>query len=362
MKPVPGNTEVFRSVSARSWQEFGRNGWPRSIIRSVHRGRPFRTAFTLIEVVTVVGIIAVLLAILVPALTSARNRGKRAHCLARIKEIGVATATYAAGNDDLLPPAVIGWHPTQQRMLAKLDLDPCDLPVNYGWAELLYEEMYPGETVDDFEEFAEGRWSHFPAQRNYKDKYNRAFNCAAASVVSTHAGHYRVYMPGWATRFYATNKEGRIVRANNFSVNVGSSRLSDISPGDVLLGDANESSSQGDYEERRPYMALCPERMEGLNCPAYETSYIGLATVLRTEDITSTANSYRDRCKVANPGNRFSHRHSGGANFLFGDFHAEWSDSLRLRLACDHDLNGIPDGVSDDARLIAGCDPPLDNP
>ena len=42
-------------------------------------------------------------------------------------------------------------------------------------------------------------------------------------------------------------------------------------------------------------------------------------------------------------GNRFSDRHSGGANYLFQDLHGSWSTKLREDLSEDYDLNGVED-------------------
>lgn len=55
-----------------------------------------KRAFTLIELLVVVAIIALLIAILLPALQSAKEQGKRAKCLANMRQIGVATQGYAS--------------------------------------------------------------------------------------------------------------------------------------------------------------------------------------------------------------------------------------------------------------------------
>src|SRR5262249_30210718 len=56
-------------------------------------GRP---GFTLIELLVVVAIIALLIAILLPSLARAKEQGKIAACLANLKAIGVAAASYEA--------------------------------------------------------------------------------------------------------------------------------------------------------------------------------------------------------------------------------------------------------------------------
>lgn len=56
--------------------------------------------FTLIELLVVIAVIAVLMAILMPALHRAREQGQRAACLSNLKQLTVAWVLYADENDD----------------------------------------------------------------------------------------------------------------------------------------------------------------------------------------------------------------------------------------------------------------------
>lgn len=61
-------------------------------------------AFTLVELLVVISILAMLMAILVPCLGSARERAKRTACMANLRSIGQSIFVYAYDNDDKLIP------------------------------------------------------------------------------------------------------------------------------------------------------------------------------------------------------------------------------------------------------------------
>ena len=59
--------------------------------------------FTLIELLIVIAIIAILAAMLLPALNQARERGKCVSCSSRLKSLGQVVAMYVADSQDFLP-------------------------------------------------------------------------------------------------------------------------------------------------------------------------------------------------------------------------------------------------------------------
>jgi len=64
---------------------------------------PRRRAFTLVELLVVIGIIAVLVGLLFPAFSKAREQAYRTKCLSNLRTLGQAMFAYANNNHDRLP-------------------------------------------------------------------------------------------------------------------------------------------------------------------------------------------------------------------------------------------------------------------
>src|SRR5438477_9436282 len=85
--------------------------------------------FTLVELLVVIGIIAVLVGILLPALNKARQSAKTLQCKSNLRQIGIALQMYTNANHGFYPPGMIQ--------------DPADAGTNkvYNWTSLLVYMM-----------------------------------------------------------------------------------------------------------------------------------------------------------------------------------------------------------------------------
>lgn len=77
-----------------------------------------KRAFTLIELLIVIAIIAILAALLFPAIAQAKARGRKIVCTNNLRQFGQALYLYASDNDDYFPPegtgtalnSEVGWY------------------------------------------------------------------------------------------------------------------------------------------------------------------------------------------------------------------------------------------------------------
>src|SRR5262249_33500822 len=81
----------------------GGNKENRGSVRSSTSHGIVHSAFSLLELLIVIAIMAILSALLLPALGVARLKGERANCQSNLRQLGLAVQMYSADNDGRLP-------------------------------------------------------------------------------------------------------------------------------------------------------------------------------------------------------------------------------------------------------------------
>lgn len=130
--------------------------------------RSHRAGFTLIELLVVISIITLLIALLLPALKSARAAAQTSQCLSNQRQFGIVNMTYAQDND----MRIRGWNSSWTRNLhkyfnnattwpqaGKQVLCPTDEFRIDGWSHAFQVG------VRNYVDMDSGRWKFKPSQR-----------------------------------------------------------------------------------------------------------------------------------------------------------------------------------------------------
>jgi len=165
--------------------------------------RPLRRhAFTLVELLVVIGIIALLISMLLPALNRAREQSRRIVCASQLRQIGMATLQYTLSNKGhLLAPAWGGSYS----------------PKPGPWQENLQDFIYwtgPKLARQDKRDVSDSPIALYLGVK--ADKLIQMFRCPDDVIEDNTAGYplsYSMNCTGWVP--HDSDPNGRAVRKGN---------------------------------------------------------------------------------------------------------------------------------------------------
>jgi len=163
-----------------------------------------RGGFTLVELLVVIGIIALLISILLPSLNAARRQATRIACAANIRSIGQSYQLYAADFKGLYPPVQM-WHWPNGNW-GNPWWDNPDVSPKPDGAGLLYTNGY----VKDYRIYycpaqEEIAWTDFQDQEQH---WKRVAQGDLTGLTAAHNGyfHYANWYDQWGNKDHPANR------------------------------------------------------------------------------------------------------------------------------------------------------------
>ncbi len=316
--------------------------------------RARKTAFTLVELLVVISIIALLIAILLPSLKKARDQTKKVACASNVRSLTQATLTYAVENKDFVPlsqapePSYVyargsqyiiaparEWH-LGELLMPQMNMDPVP---RSGPAASDGAHKF---TDADLERTADaGEVFYCPATKNGKNLDSRF----PTWQFPTQFGSFMDYALfwGWVSSTGLYDGGWTRIKKPESIYHVLDDQQQSL-PGDVNNPAMQERRFAMPNNVARDYHRRLPD-----SGPASEVPVFADYTTSFNKTLENYSNDYANGEIVPEGGNhRWTGRSSGskspvfGGNFSFIDGHAEWRnvDSLRPRLLVDREFTG----------------------
>jgi prepilin-type processing-associated H-X9-DG protein/prepilin-type N-terminal cleavage/methylation domain-containing protein len=263
-----------------------------------------RSAFTLIEVLFVVGIIAVLISLLLPAIQSSREMARRVQCGNNMLQLGIALGNYASSHR-VFPPGVVN------------DKGPIlNLPAGYHYSWIV--QILP---------YTEHRsvYSHFNFRESvYEPSNETTSNSVIQTLLCPSDGMRSVAGTSYAGCHHDVDAP---IAADNTGILYLNSRVNydDITDGPaytIMLGEMRrDGPTMGWASGTRATLRNTgyPIDEPDAHAPPRGSTYLSQAGSSRSNDPNIVANMVEDGILPVDYVGGFSSWHPSGSNFLFAD-------------------------------------------
>ncbi len=266
--------------------------------------------FTLIELLVVISIIAILIALLLPAVQAAREAGRRTQCVNNLKQLGLALANYESAQKVISPGYV-----------SNFDANGVDLGPGWGWGSMILPQVEQGPLFNSINfnlaiEGPDNSTARFSKISGYlcpsdtvkpewsvyrRDASGNPTTLLTQVAPSNYVGMFGTSDPG-------LDGDGLLFRNSAVSYRDITDGLSQT----LAVGERSHSLGEATWTGSITGAVLFPDDNDGIGYPRAES---GPGMVLGHAG---------GRIGPGDPSgevNQFYSRHPGGVNFLFADGH-----------------------------------------
>ncbi len=202
-----------------------------------------RTGFTLVELLVVIAIIGILIALLLPAVQSAREAARRMQCSNNLKQIGLALHNYHAAHG-VFPPGGITKIPKSTCLLAGVEGSDGGAPWSVFILPFL-EQMSQYNQYDFKKSFASLWWEQSAGNHTVQFRPNSAFQCPSDPVSSgdrCNTNYFACQGGGATPKCHGSASIGRAFFDNGLFHNNSSVKIEQIRDGSsnvFMVGETN---------------------------------------------------------------------------------------------------------------------------